>query len=185
MTTRLQNYAQGQWVEGTGNFTTLVHAVTGEPVAEASSQGLDFRGMAEYARRVGGPALRRLTFHERARLLKALALALTARKEEFYRISSWTGATKTDHWVDVDGGIGTLFAYASRGRRDFPDETFYVDGPVELLGKGGSFVGRHVCVPLEGVAVHINAFNFPVWGCSRSSRARCSPACRASSSRRP
>ena len=164
MTTRLQSYAQGQWVEGTGNFTTLTHAVTGEPVAEASSQGLDFRGMAEYARRVGGPALRRLTFHERARLLKALALALTARKEEFYRVSAWTGATRSDHWIDIDGGIGTLFAYASRGRRDFPDETFYVDGPVEPLGKGGSFVGRHVCVPLEGVAVQINAFNFPVWG---------------------
>ena len=164
MTTRLQNYAQGQWAEGTGNFTTLLNAVTGEPVAEASSQGLDFKGMAEYARAVGGPALRRMTFHERARMLKALALALTARKEEFYRVSSWTGATRTDHWIDIDGGIGTLFAYASRGRRDFPDETFYVDGPVEVLGKGGSFVGRHVCVPMEGVAVHINAFNFPVWG---------------------
>ena len=117
MTTRLQSYAQGEWVEGTGNFTTLLHAVTGEAVAEASSQGLDFGAMADYARRVGGPALRRLTFHERARMLKALALALTARKEEFYRISAWTGATRTDHWIDIDGGIGTLFAYASRGRR--------------------------------------------------------------------
>jgi len=160
----LQNYALGGWAAGTGNFTTLVNAVTGEPVAEASSQGLDFRAMAEYARAVGGPALRRMTFHERARMLKALAVALTARKEEFYRVSSWTGATKTDHWIDIDGGIGTLFAYASRGRREFPDEPFYVDGPVEQISKGGTFVGRHVCVPLEGVAVQINAFNFPVWG---------------------
>ena len=161
---RLQNYALGQWVEGTGSFTTLFNAVTGEPVAETSSQGLDFKGMAEYARAVGGPALRRLTFHERARMLKALALYLTERKEEFYRVSAWTGATKTDHWIDIDGGIGTLFAYASRGRRDFPDEPFFIDGPVETLSKGGGFVGRHLCVPLEGVAVHINAFNFPVWG---------------------
>ncbi|MDF1502028.1 phenylacetic acid degradation bifunctional protein PaaZ [Roseisolibacter sp. H3M3-2] len=161
---RLRNYACGQWVEGAGNFTTLHNAVTGEPVAETSSQGLDFAAMAQYAREVGGPALRRLTFHERARLLKALALYLSERKEQFYRISAWTGATKTDHWIDIDGGIGTLFAYASRGRREFPDEPFFVDGPVETLSKNGGFVGRHVCVPLEGVAVHINAFNFPVWG---------------------
>ncbi|AHG91243.1 phenylacetic acid degradation protein paaN [Gemmatirosa kalamazoonensis] len=161
---RLQNYALGQWVEGTGKFTELFHAVTGEKVAEASSAGLDFRGMAEYARTVGGPALRRLTFHQRARMLKALAVYLTERKTEFYKVSEATGATKGDHWIDIDGGIGTLFAYASRGRREFPDETFYVDGPTEALSKGGTFVGRHVCVPLEGVAVHINAFNFPVWG---------------------
>ncbi|MGZ8471189.1 MAG: aldehyde dehydrogenase family protein, partial [Gemmatirosa sp.] len=161
---RLRNYACGQWVEGTGNFTTLHNAVTGEPLGETSSQGLDFKAMATYAREVGGPALRRLTFHERARLLKALAVHLTERKDEFYRISSWTGATKTDHWIDIDGGIGTLFAYASRGRREFPDEPFFVDGAVETLSKAGGFVGRHICVPLEGVAVQINAFNFPVWG---------------------
>ena len=161
---RLRNYVQGEWVEGTGTATALYHAVTGEQIAEASSGGLDFKGMLEYGRRVGGPALRRMTFHERARALKALAIYLTARKEAFYRVSAATGATKTDHWIDIDGGIGTLFAYASRGRRDFPDETFYVDGPTEALSKGGSFVGRHICVPLEGVAVQINAFNFPVWG---------------------
>ncbi|GLC27692.1 bifunctional aldehyde dehydrogenase/enoyl-CoA hydratase [Roseisolibacter agri] len=161
---RLRNYACGQWVEGSGNFTTLYNAVTGEPLGETSSQGLDFAAMATYAREVGGPALRRLTFHQRARMLKALALYLTERKEQFYRISSWTGATKTDHWIDIDGGIGTLFAYASRGRREFPDEPFFVDGPVETLSKNGGFVGRHLCVPLEGVAVQINAFNFPVWG---------------------
>ncbi len=164
MTTRYDNYALGEWVAGTGNFAALTNAVTGEVIGEASSQGLDFGGMADYARRVGGPALRAMTFHQRARLLKALAVALTARKDEFYRVSSWTGATATDHWIDIDGGIGTLFAYASRGRREFPDEPFFVEGPVEQLSKGGAFVGRHICVPLEGVAVHINAFNFPVWG---------------------
>ena len=164
MTTRLRNYALGQWVEGTGKFQTLHHAVTGAVVGETSSEGLDFKAMTEYARTVGGPALRRLTFHERARLLKALATYLTARKPEFYAVSAWTGATKSDHWIDVDGGIGTLFAYASRGRRELPDEPYFVDGPIEQISKGGSFVGRHLCVPLEGVAVQINAFNFPVWG---------------------
>jgi oxepin-CoA hydrolase/3-oxo-5,6-dehydrosuberyl-CoA semialdehyde dehydrogenase len=161
---RLKNYALGEWVEGSGDGTQLVHAVTGAPIAVASSAGLDFKAMLEYAREVGGPTLRRMTFHERARMLKALALKLQERKEEFYRISAATGATKTDHWIDIDGGIGTLFAYASRGRREFPDETFYVDGGVEALSKGGSFVGRHICVPIEGAAVHINAFNFPTWG---------------------
>ena len=161
---RLKNYVQGQWVEGTGKGTDLFDAVTGEKIAEAGSGGLDFAGMLEYARREGGPRLRRMTFHERGRMLKALAIYLTARKDEFYAISTATGATKGDSWIDIDGGIGTLFAYASRGRRDFPDETFYVDGPTEALSKGGTFVGRHICVPLEGAAVHINAFNFPVWG---------------------
>jgi len=113
---------------------------------------------------VGGPALRRMTFHERARMLKALAMHLTERKQEFYAVSAATGATMGDHWIDIDGGFGTLFVYASKGRREFPDETFYVDGPMEPLSKGGTFVGRHLCVPIEGVAVHINAFNFPVWG---------------------
>jgi oxepin-CoA hydrolase/3-oxo-5,6-dehydrosuberyl-CoA semialdehyde dehydrogenase len=161
---RLKNYAMGEWVEGTGTGTDLFHAVTGEKVAEASSDGLDFAGMLDHGRRVGGPALRRMTFHERARLLKALATYLTARKEEFYRVSAATGATKGDSWIDIDGGFGTLFTYASKGRRELPDEPFYVDGPAEALSKGGSFVGRHICVPLEGVGVQINAFNFPVWG---------------------
>ena len=161
---RLQNYVMDEWVEGTGKATDLFHAVTGEKLGEASSGGLDFSAMLEHGRRVGGPALRRLTFHERARMLKALAAYLTARKEEFYRISSMTGATKTDSWIDIDGGFGTLFTYASKGRREFPNETFYVDGGVETLSKAGGFVGRHICVPMEGVAVQINAFNFPVWG---------------------
>jgi oxepin-CoA hydrolase/3-oxo-5,6-dehydrosuberyl-CoA semialdehyde dehydrogenase len=161
---RLKNYVQGEWVDGSGRLTDLFDAVTGEKIAEAGTGGIDFRGMVEHARGVGGPNLRRMTFHARARMLKALAIHLTAHKEEFYAISTATGATKGDSWIDIDGGIGTLFAYASRGRREFPDETFYVDGGMEPLSKGGTFVGRHICVPLEGVAIHINAFNFPVWG---------------------
>jgi oxepin-CoA hydrolase/3-oxo-5,6-dehydrosuberyl-CoA semialdehyde dehydrogenase len=161
---RLQSYAQGQWVTGTGRPTELFHAVTGEKIAEANSEGLDFKGMLEYARRVGGPKLRAMTFHQRARMLKAMAQHLLAGKEELYQISAATGATKADSWIDIEGGIGTFFAYSSQGRRQFPDETFYIDGSVEQISKGGTFLGRHVCVPLEGVAVHINAFNFPCWG---------------------
>ena len=160
----LSSYAQGAWVEGKGRPVTLYHAVTGEPVAQASSEGVDFQGMLEFARRTGGPALRIKTFHERARMLKALASHLMERKDGFYAISAATGATKNDSWIDIEGGIGTLFVYASRGRREFPNQTFYLEGEVEPLSKGGSFVGRHLCVPLEGVALHINAFNFPCWG---------------------
>jgi oxepin-CoA hydrolase/3-oxo-5,6-dehydrosuberyl-CoA semialdehyde dehydrogenase len=162
--TRLQNYALGEWIDGTGAGTTLYNAVTGAEVAIASSEGLDFKAMLDYGRTIGGPALRVMTFHQRARILKALAQYLTTRKEAFYRVSSMTGATRGDSWIDIDGGIGTLFAYASRGRREFPDETYYVDGGAEALSKGGTFIGRHICVPMEGVAVQINAFNFPVWG---------------------
>jgi oxepin-CoA hydrolase/3-oxo-5,6-dehydrosuberyl-CoA semialdehyde dehydrogenase len=161
---RLENYVQGEWVTGSGKSADLFHAVTGEKIGEASTGGIDFKAMVAYAKRVGGPALRRLTFHERALMLKAVAQQLMARKDEFYAISAATGATKSDSWVDIEGGIGTFFAYASRGRRDMPNERFYIDGPTEALSKGGTFVGRHICVPLEGVAVHINAFNFPVWG---------------------
>jgi oxepin-CoA hydrolase/3-oxo-5,6-dehydrosuberyl-CoA semialdehyde dehydrogenase len=160
----LESYAQGAWARGRGDGATLLNAVTGEPVALASSEGLDFRGMLEYGRKTGGPVLRTMTFHERARMLKALAQFLMERKERFYEISAATGATKIDSWVDIEGGIGTFFSYASRGRREFPNETFYIDGEPEILGKGGTFAGRHICVPLEGVAVHINAFNFPCWG---------------------
>ncbi len=161
---RLKNYALGEWIEGSGKGTVLYNAVTGAEVAVASSDGLDFKAMLEYGRTVGGPTLRALTFHQRARILKALAQYLTARKDEFYLVSGWTGATRGDSWIDIDGGFGTLFAYASRGRREFPDETYFVDGGPEALSKGGTFIGRHICVPMEGVAVQINAFNFPVWG---------------------
>ena len=161
---QLQNYALGQWIEGTGTLTDLHHAVTGATIARAGSGGLDFGEMAAYARRVGGPALRAMTFHQRALRLKELAKYLTERKDTLYALSAATGATKTDSWIDIDGGIGTLFVYASKGRRELPDGTFHVEGPVEPLSKGGTFVGRHICVPLLGVAVHINAFNFPCWG---------------------
>src|SRR3954470_8144215 len=161
---RLSNYVAGEWVNGSGKATELFHAVSGEKIAEASTNGIDYAAMVHHARTVGGPALRKLTFHERARRLKAIAAYLMERKEQFYQVSAMTGATKADSWIDIEGGIGTFFAYASRGRREFPDETFYIDGNTEALSKGGSFVGRHICVPMEGVAVHINAFNFPVWG---------------------
>ncbi len=161
---RLGNYVLGEWVTSDGKAADLFHAVTGEKIAEATTAGIDFKAVVDYATRVGGPALRKMTFHERALMLKAMAQYLMARKDEFYLVSAATGATKTDSWVDIEGGIGTFFAYASRGRREFPNERFYLDGPAEVLSKGGTFVGRHICVPLEGVAVHINAFNFPVWG---------------------
>ncbi|HEY0931693.1 MAG TPA: phenylacetic acid degradation bifunctional protein PaaZ [Gemmatimonas sp.] len=160
----VQNYAHGEWVTGTGPRTDLIDAVTGEKIGDASSHGLDFKAMLDYARTVGGPKLRDLTFHERSLRLKRIAQALMARKEEFYPLSFMTGATRTDSWVDIEGGIGTFFAYASRGRREFTNERFHVEGPTEPLSKGGTFVGRHILVPLEGVGVHINAFNFPVWG---------------------
>ena len=161
---KLSSYAQGEWVEGTGSATPLVHAVTGETIAEATSEGLDFKGMLEYARSKGGPKLRAMTFHERARMLKEMAKYLMEKKDELYKLSEATGATKTDSWIDIEGGIGTFFAYSSRGRREFPNETFYVEGNVEPLSKDNTFVGRHILVPLEGTAVHINAFNFPCWG---------------------
>ncbi len=161
---RLQSFAQGQWATGTGKPAELFHAVSGEKIGEANSDGLDFVGMLNYARTVGSPKLRAMTFHQRARMLKAMAQYLMSRKDELYELSTATGATKADSWIDIEGGIGTFFAFASQGRRELPDETFYIDGNVERLSKGGSFLGRHICVPLEGVAIHINAFNFPVWG---------------------
>lgn len=161
---QLQSYVQGQWQAGRGAGTALRDATTGEVIAEASAAGLDFRGVLEHARAVGGPALRRLTFHERAELLKRLAKHLTAHKEEFYALSYATGATRSDSWIDIDGGLGTLFVYASKGTRELPNAHVYLDGAPEVLGKAGTFVGQHICLPLHGAAVHINAFNFPVWG---------------------
>ena len=160
----LQNYAEGRWVAGSGGLAELNSAVTGDVVALTSSQGLNFGAMARFAREKGGPALRALTFHERARMLKALAEALTARKEELYELSYNTGATKADSWIDIDGGIGTFAVYQSKGRRELPNERILIDGDVEALSRGGTFVGLHVFTSLQGVAVHINAFNFPVWG---------------------
>ena len=139
-------------------------AVTGEVIAETGSGGLDFKAMLDHARSVGGPALRRMTFHERAWMLKDLANAVMARKEELYELSYATGATRTDGWIDIEGGAGTLFSFSSKGRRELPNGRVLIDGAMEPLSKGGSFVGQHVYTPLQGVAVHINAFNFPVWG---------------------
>ncbi len=161
---RLQSYLAGSWQSGDGRAAVLRDASTGAVVAEAASDGLDFGAALEYARTVGGPALRGMTFHERAALLRALGKRLLDFKAEFYALSHATGATKGDSWIDIDGGIGTMLVFASKGRRELPNSRVYLDGPVEGLSKGGSFVGQHICVPLEGVAVHINAFNFPVWG---------------------
>lgn len=161
--TKLQNYAMGQWVAGADNGQELFNAITGDVVATASSKGLDFARMCEYARTVGGPKLRKMTFQERGLMLKALALHLQSKKEDFYKVSWATGATRADSWVDIEGGIGNLFTYASL-RRQFPDETYCYDGDVARLSKGNTFIGHHICVPKEGVAIHINAFNFPVWG---------------------
>jgi oxepin-CoA hydrolase/3-oxo-5,6-dehydrosuberyl-CoA semialdehyde dehydrogenase len=160
---QLKNYALGQWTTGAAQGQTLYNAITGEEIATASSKGLDFAEMMNYARKTGGPALRKMTFQERGRMLKALALHLQEKKEHFYQLSWATGATRGDSWVDIEGGIGNLFSYASL-RRQFPDETFCYDGDVAKLSKGGTFIGHHICVPKEGVAIHINAFNFPVWG---------------------
>ncbi|NUN70889.1 MAG: phenylacetic acid degradation bifunctional protein PaaZ [Bacteroidetes bacterium] len=160
----LTSFAYGQWVAGSGTPAVLRHAVTGEPIFHADSTGIDFRQMLEYGRRAGSARIRSSTFHQRALMLKELAKHLTSVKEELYRLSYCTGATKADAWFDIDGGIGTLFAYASKGRKELPNQSVYIDGATEALSKGGTFVGRHICVPLEGVAVHINAFNFPVWG---------------------
>jgi oxepin-CoA hydrolase/3-oxo-5,6-dehydrosuberyl-CoA semialdehyde dehydrogenase len=137
--------------------------VNGKQIALATAEGLDYSAILRYGREVGNPALRKMTFHERGRMLKALAFHLLERKAQFYELSYATGATKTDSWVDIEGGIGNLFAYSSL-RKQFPDEPYYVDGEHAPLSKGGSFIGQHIMVPKEGVAVHINAFNFPVWG---------------------
>src|SRR5436853_2715526 len=159
MAVRLKNFSKGAWTEGAGTGTALYHAVTGEQLFVASSEGIDFKGMLDYARQTGGPKLRKMTFHERARMLKALALHLNEKKKDFYSLSAATGATKGDSWIDIDGGIGNLFVYASKGRRELPDETFSVDGNMEVISKTGTFVGHHICIPMEGVAIHINAFN--------------------------
>ena len=163
MTKLLENYALGKWIAGDGEGKALYNAISGEEIARASSDGLDLSAMMDYARSVGSPVLRKMTFHERGRMLKALALHLTSKKELFYELSWATGATRADSWIDIEGGIGNLFAYSSL-RRQFPNEPFYVDGDAAPLSKGGSFIGHHIMVPKEGVAVHINAYNFPIWG---------------------
>ena len=160
---QLHNYALGKWIEGSGEGQKLYDASTGAEVATASSNGLDFEEMLDYGRRIGNKNLRKMTFQERGRMLKALALYLMDRKEKYYEVSYKTGATRIDSWIDIEGGIGNLFANASL-RRKFPDLPYYTEGDPVGLSKGGTFMGHHILVPKEGVAVHINAFNFPVWG---------------------
>ena len=161
---KLKSYVQGRWVAGVDAGVVVRDATTGAAVAEVSSSGIDFAQVLEYARNTGGRNLRTLTFHERARLLKALGKRLLELKEEFYTVSYHTGATRTDSWIDIEGGISTMLVFASKGTRELPNSHVYVDGVVENLSRAGSFMGQHICVPLEGAAVHINAFNFPVWG---------------------
>jgi oxepin-CoA hydrolase/3-oxo-5,6-dehydrosuberyl-CoA semialdehyde dehydrogenase len=161
---RLQSYVGGEWRDGRDRGVIMRDATTGETVGEVSSAGIDFAAVLEHAREVGGPALRAMTFHERAAVLKALAKHLSELKEEFYALSLRTGATRNDSWVDIDGGIGTVFAFAGKAGRELPNSRVYLDGAVEGLSKRGSFVGQHIYVSREGAAVHINAFNFPVWG---------------------
>jgi oxepin-CoA hydrolase/3-oxo-5,6-dehydrosuberyl-CoA semialdehyde dehydrogenase len=164
MTLALASYAEGRWVGPGPGAASIRSAIDGRVVATSSSAGLDFGAMTKFAREVGGPALRRLDFHRRADLLKALAAYLNERKQALRELSFDTGATASDHLFDIDGGIGTLAAYASRGRRELPSETFLVDGAVESLSKRGGFAGVHVLSSLRGVAVQVNAYNFPCWG---------------------
>ena len=158
-----QNYVLGQWVSGEGEETEQFNAITGDKIGTVSSAGIDFSAVLEYGRMVGGAPLRKMTFQERGRMLKALALYLLERKEQYYTISALTGATRIDSWIDIEGGIGNLFANASL-RRQFPDLPYYVDGVAAPLSKNGTFIGHHIMLPKHGVAVHINAFNFPIWG---------------------
>ncbi|WP_072690960.1 phenylacetic acid degradation bifunctional protein PaaZ [Rhodococcus marinonascens] len=164
MSKLLESYAAGRWYTAPDQGTPLLSAVDGSEVARISATGLDLGETVTYAREVGGPALAKLTFHERAGALKALALTLMAGKDEFYALSAVTGATKRDSGVDIDGGFGTLLSYASKARRELPNDTVYLDGALEQLGKKGTFLGQHIYTSRRGVAVQINAFNFPVWG---------------------
>lgn len=161
---KLQSYVNGEWVEGQGDGVAVYNAINGDEIAQVSSKGIDFGAALEYGRTVGGRALRAMTSHERANRLKALAQHLMDIKDKFYAVSAWTGATKADSWVDIEGGLGTLFTYSSLVRREMPNETFWLEDGVERLSPGGTFLGRHILVPKEGIAVHINAFNFPCWG---------------------
>jgi oxepin-CoA hydrolase/3-oxo-5,6-dehydrosuberyl-CoA semialdehyde dehydrogenase len=160
---QVKNYVLGQWISGEGSETNLYNALTGEKIGDTSSAGLNYQEILTYGREKGGRALRKMTFQERGRMLKALALHLMDKKESYYALSALTGATRVDSWIDIEGGIGNLFANASL-RRQFPDLPYYVDGVAAPLSKNGSFIGHHIMVPKQGVAIHINAFNFPIWG---------------------
>ena len=160
---KVRNYITGSWIAGSSSGIPLADAVTGDIIAHADTEGLDYGEILAYGRKTGGPQLRKMTFQERGLMLKKLALYLTKRKDQFYALSYRTGATKIDSWIDIEGGFGNLFANASL-RKQFPNQTFHVDGVPIDLSRGGSFMGHHIMVPKEGVAIHINAFNFPIWG---------------------
>ena len=159
----IPNYVRGQWINPKKNTISQYNAVTGDVIGEVGNDNIDFSAMLKYGREKGGPALRKMTFQERGQMIKKLALHLNGIKKKYYPLSYWTGATKVDSWIDIDGGIGTLFAYASL-RKKFSSQPYFVDGDTVGLSKGGTFVGQHIMVPRRGVAIHINAFNFPIWG---------------------
>jgi oxepin-CoA hydrolase/3-oxo-5,6-dehydrosuberyl-CoA semialdehyde dehydrogenase len=168
-TAQLLNYAADCWVPGeTGSLAEISSAIDGAPVALTGSGGVDFAAMLRHAREVGGPALRQMTFHERARMIKALGLAIMARKEELYELNYLTGCTRKDGWIDIEGGAGTLFSFSSKGRRELPDAHVLLDGQLEGLSKTGTFVGQHIFTPLQGAAVHITPTTSPSGECWRS-----------------
>ncbi len=160
----VRSFAAGVWIDCNEAARTIHSAITGKTIARAGNDTLDVAGMLEYAKKVGGQNLRKMNFHARAKMLKAIAQSLTEHKKALYDISFSTGATQKDHLIDIDGGIGTLFAYSSMARREMPNSDIYLDGKVERLSRNGTFLGQHVCTALQGVAIHVNAFNFPVWG---------------------
>src|SRR5947207_4867883 len=160
----LRSYVNGSWFTASDEGAPLVDAVTGAEIDRISSAGLDFGAALDYGRRVGGPALRELTFHQRAAALKAVGGMLREQRDELHALSARAGSTKGDAFFDVDGGIGVLLSYASKAKRELPNDTIVVEGAVEPLGKAGTFVGQHILTTKPGVAVQINAFNFPVWG---------------------
>jgi oxepin-CoA hydrolase/3-oxo-5,6-dehydrosuberyl-CoA semialdehyde dehydrogenase len=159
----VQNYILGQWISGSGAGIPQFNAYTGEVISMVHSEGLDYREILDFGRKKGGKVLRRMDFHTRGRMLKSLAMYLMERKEQYYAVSHLTGATRQDSWVDIEGGIGNLFAYSSLRRR-FPNETFFVESESVRLSKENGFIGHHILTPKHGVAIHINAFNFPIWG---------------------
>lgn len=160
----ISSFVKGAWIAPDASARSVASAITGEALGRIGQERLDAEGMLAYARDVGGPALRAMDFHQRAKMLKALAMHLGEHKQALYDLSFHTGATQKDHLIDIDGGIGTMFVFASKGRRELPEAKVYVDGDVEQLSRHGTFLGQHICTPLRGAALHINAFNFPVWG---------------------
>jgi oxepin-CoA hydrolase/3-oxo-5,6-dehydrosuberyl-CoA semialdehyde dehydrogenase len=162
-TPTLQSLIAGRWV-GSKPATALASAIDGHIVYHTHAESIDFGEAVDHARRTGVPSLLALDFQERAQRLRALGKYLNERKDLLYAISAHTGATRADSWVDIEGGAGTLFAYAGVGANELPSGNLVHEGPAMPLGKKGGFAGTHILVPRRGVAVHINAFNFPIWG---------------------